>query len=201
MHPHETADAIEDDLVATVEELNRLVSIPIAVKLTPYFTSLPHLTARLVGAGAAGIVLFGRYPEPDIDLGRSGIEVRWPLTRPSDIGHTLRWVGLLRPHLHPHSLAACGGVENSEDALKMLMAGADVVMIASVLYRHGPDAVRSILDGMRQWASHSGSDTLRDWVGAKVKVLNAYPQATERAEMTGSLLHAAEHTADEEGVE
>ncbi len=135
------------DLVATVRET---VSVPLAVKLSPYYTASAHLAHRLVGAGADGLVLFNRFYQPDIDVDALTVEPTLSLSSSADLLVPLRWIALLAGRV-PASLAASGGVHSPADVAKVLLAGADVAMTTSAVLRHGPGHVRTLLDGLRAW--------------------------------------------------
>ena len=135
--PEATAAQVEKrylDLVAAVREA---VTIPLAVKLGPYFTSLPNFARRLVEVGANGLVLFNRFVQPDIALETLEITPRLALSTSAELRLPLRWIAILRPQL-AISLAASTGIQTSEDVIKLLLVGADVTMTTSALLRHGP---------------------------------------------------------------
>lgn len=154
-----TADAVESryiDLVAAVVEAT---TIPVAVKLGPYFSSLPNLARRLIEVGADGLVLFNRYLEPDIDLAGFRVNPHLALSGPDDARLPLRWIAILRPQLSA-SLAGTSGIHNAEDVIKLVLAGADAVMMASALLRDGPAHFRVLLDGLRSWLEDHPYDSL-----------------------------------------
>ena len=145
--PEATAAQVEErylDLVAAVREA---VTVPLAVKLGPYFSSLPNLARRLVEVGADGLVLFNRFFQPDIALETLQVSPRLALSTSAELRLPLRWIAILRPQL-AISLAASTGVQTSEDVIKLLLVGADVTMTTSALLRHGPAYVRTLLDGL-----------------------------------------------------
>ena len=113
------------------------VSIPLAVKIGPYFSSLPNMAWRLIGAGADGLVLFNRFLQPDIDLETLAVAPNLVLSTSDELRLPLRWIAILRGFTDL-SLAATTGVHTAEDVLKLLLAGADVTMTASALFKHGP---------------------------------------------------------------
>jgi len=163
--PDATAEAVESryiDLVAAVAEAT---TIPVAVKLGPYFSALPDLARRLVEAGADGLVLFNRYLQPDVDLEGLRVTPHLALSTPDELRLPLRWIAILRPQLSA-SLAATSGVHTAEDAIKLILAGADAVTTASALLRHGPEYVRVLLDGLRTWLEDRSYDSLSSIKGA-----------------------------------
>jgi dihydroorotate dehydrogenase (fumarate) len=116
----------------------------LAVKIGPYFSSLPHMAQRLVEAGANGLVLFNRFLQPDLNLDTLDLNPALDLSHHNELQLRLRWISLLRGQSSA-SLAATGGAHFADDVLKLLLAGADVVMLASALMRHGPRYLESLL--------------------------------------------------------
>ncbi|KAB2968040.1 dihydroorotate dehydrogenase-like protein [Zoogloea sp.] len=148
--PLESGEAVEARYLALLTELRRVVDIPVVMKLSPFFSSLPHFVKRLEAAGAAGVALFNRFYQPDIDLENLGLDDRLHLSTPEEALLRIRWIAILRGHTGI-SLAATGGVHSHAEALKLLLAGADVVHLASCLLEHGPARLTAILQGMREW--------------------------------------------------
>jgi dihydroorotate dehydrogenase (fumarate) len=178
--PHATAAQVEQrylDLVAAVREA---VTIPLAVKLGPYFSSLPNVARRLVEIGADGLVLFNRYFEPDVALETLQVNPRLTLSTSAELRLPMRWIAILRPQLSI-SLAASTGVHTPEDVLKALLVGADVAMTASALLQHGPGHIRTLLDGVRTWLDASGYSSIGQVTGKLCRRNDADPSAFERA--------------------
>ncbi len=150
------------DLVASVKQS---ISIPLAVKVGPYFSSLGNFGVRLVEAGADGLVLFNRFYQPDIDLDSLTAEPLLHLSTSYELLLPLRWIAILRGHVKA-SLAATGGVHDAEGLLKALLAGADVGMITSVLYQKGSAQIGSILAGMQQWMEEKEYDSVEQLKGS-----------------------------------
>lgn len=142
--------AVESEQVKVIESLRREVTIPIAVKLGPYYTALPNFARQLASAGANGLVLFNRYLEPEMDLNDLSVQPHLELSRPSELRLPLRWIAILRDLL-PISLAASSGVHAAQDAIKVLLAGADVSMMTSSLLRHGLEHVEHVFMGLKHW--------------------------------------------------
>lgn len=140
------------DIVAAVKQN---ISIPVAVKLAPYFSSFGSFALRLVEAGADGLVLFNRFLQPDVDVERVQVVPGVELSNPSEARLPRTWIAALR-HRLPVSLAATSGVETSDDVVAYLLAGADVVMTTSALVRHGRDYSRVLLDGLDIWLTRKG---------------------------------------------
>jgi dihydroorotate dehydrogenase (fumarate) len=135
------------DLVAAVRQE---ISIPLSVKVGPYFSSPGHVLRQLEGAGADGLVLFNRYVHPDIDLDTLEVVPHMVLSSSWESRLALRWIALLRGKLGV-SIAATGGVHSHEDLLRLLLVGADAVMVAAAVLQQGPAWVRTILERLRQW--------------------------------------------------
>jgi dihydroorotate dehydrogenase (fumarate) len=182
------------DLVAAVREV---VTVPLAVKLGPYFSSLPNLARRLVDVGADGLVLFNRFLQPDIALETLAISPRLSLSTSAELRLPLRWIAILRPQL-VISLAASTGVQTSEDAIKLLLVGADVTMTASALLRHGPAYIRTLLDGLSQWLETKGYTSIEQMKGNLSMENCPDPAAFERAnyiKMIATSAHMREDTS------
>jgi dihydroorotate dehydrogenase (fumarate) len=193
--PQATPVQVEDrylDLVAAVREA---VTLPLAVKLGPYFSSLPNLARRLVEAGANGLVLFNRFLQPDIDLDTLQISSHMTLTASSELRLPLRWIAILRPQLSI-SLAASGGVQSSRDVIKLLLVGADVAMTTSALLRHGPGYFRTLLEGLQTWLTDKGFNSVAQIRGSLSLRNCADPSAFERANYV-DMIAAAPYTLDD----
>jgi dihydroorotate dehydrogenase (fumarate) len=144
------------DIVGLVKSA---VSVPVAVKLSPFYSSVGEMAQRFSDAGADALVLFNRFLHSDLDPEALETEPGFGLSRPAEGRLPRTWVALLRPRLRV-SLAASTGVETFEDVAKYLLAGADVVMVASALLRHGPGHAQVLLDGLSAWMSRKGFDDL-----------------------------------------
>ena len=137
------------------------VEIPVAVKLSPYYSSIGSMAPRLAATGASGLVLFNRFLQPEIDPESLSISSRIDLSTPADQRLPMTWIAILRGRIDA-SLAASGGVETPADVARFLLAGADVVMTASALLRHGRDHTGVLLDGLVQWMGAKGFASLDD---------------------------------------
>ncbi|QEG39662.1 beta/alpha barrel domain-containing protein [Roseimaritima ulvae] len=152
---------IEDAIVGALAELKQSISVPLFVKLQPAGISIPHL-ARRSCSGTDGMVLYGRSPVTDICLDSLRLKSTWNLTEPGSACQ------LLEPLMEVHaacpsmSLAASGGIASTEDVLKVFLAGADVAMVTSELYRSGPSVVRQLLDGLTTYLEHHQFQSLLD---------------------------------------
>ena len=146
--PTETGAAVEQGYLDILRAVKQQVGIPVSVKLGPYFSSPGNMAVRLVEAGADGVVLFSRFYEPDIDLGSLTAKRDLQLSDPDEIRLPLMWTALLSDKLDV-SIAASSGVETFEEVVKYLLVGADVVMSASALLRHGPEHIGTLVDGLQ----------------------------------------------------
>ncbi len=145
-----TGPDVEDRYIELVAAVKESISIPLAVKIGPYFSSLGNMALRLVESGADGLVLFNRFFHPDIDLEKLETHPRMHLSTSAELSVPLRWIALLHGRVKA-SLAATSGIHDAPGLLKVLLAGADVGMIASVLYQKGIAEVSEILAGLSKW--------------------------------------------------
>lgn len=155
---------IERRTEEVVRAVKALVKIPVAVKLSAFYTSVPHLAQRLDGAGADGLVLFNRYCLPDLDLEVGSVVPGLPLSDVTELPLRLHAIALLSGRIRA-SLAVSGGVESANDALKCVAAGAHAVQMVSALYRQGPGFLRGVLDEMAAWLDAKGCSTLDEFRG------------------------------------
>jgi dihydroorotate dehydrogenase (fumarate) len=156
------------------------VTVPVAVKLGPHFSSVGEIALRLDQAGADGLVLFNRFLQPDIDPETLTVRPAVDLSSPAEARLPRTWISLLRNHLHA-SLAATTGVEGPADVAKYLLAGADVVMTASALIRHGPQYAAVLLDGLAEWMARKGYASVDDLRGMLAVPVGTDQAAYERA--------------------
>ncbi len=177
---------LERRYVEIVREVRSSVRIPIAVKLAPYFTSLPHMAAELVRAGANGLVLFNRYYAPDIDLLTLRVTRALPLSTAAELPLSLVWIALLSRRLGC-SLAASRGVETDVEVVKYLLVGADIVTTASALLRHGPEHVATMREGLERWLGENGFDSVDAIRGLKDATHVEHVDALFRAQYVASL--------------
>ena len=185
--PQETSAEVEHRLIETVRELCAMVTIPVAVKLSPNFTAPAHLAVDIAGAGASGLVLFSRCYEPDIDLETLRFHPSLRLSTGEEIRLPLMWIALLAGKT-PLSLAAGRGVEGSEEVIKYLLAGADVVQVASSLLRHGPNHLDRLVEGLAEWIEAHGANSIEEIRGRLRADRLAEPEALLRATYVRTLL-------------
>ena len=172
-------DAADLELIAAVRAS---VAIPLAVKLSPFYSALAHFAAAAAAAGADGLVLFNRFYQPDLDLDSLEVVPRLELSQASELRLPVRWIGILRPQLGPGiSLAASSGAQTGTDVVKGLMVGADVVMMTSALLRHGPDHVRTVEAELRAWMTDHDYESVEQLRGSASQATVENPSAFERA--------------------
>jgi len=193
--PKVSGDALEDHYLALLRELKQVVSIPVSMKLSPFFSSLPHFVRDAEAAGAAGVSLFNRFFQPDIDLETLSVVDRVQLSTSADVLLTMRWIAILRGRTKL-SLAATGGVHTANDALKMLLAGADVVHMASALLLRGPQALKEVLAGIERWMEAREYDSVAQLKGSMSQQNLPNPSAFARA----AYLHALDSFTPPAGV-
>jgi dihydroorotate dehydrogenase (fumarate) len=165
------------DVVRAVRQATRL---PLAVKLSPYFSALANMAGQLVEAGANGLVLFNRFYQPDLDIEAMEVRPALELSSSVELRLPLRWIAILHRR-HRISLAASTGVHTATDVLKVLLAGADVAMMTSALLRNGPDHLRPLEVQVRDWMDRHGFDTLDQFRGRLSQRSVPDPAAFERA--------------------
>jgi dihydroorotate dehydrogenase (fumarate) len=146
----QTSAELELQLLELVDNVCRAVKIPVAVKLSQSFTSLPHLVARMEDAGARGVVLFNRFYQPDFDIETLEVRPTLHFSTPSELLPRLHWAAILFSHTNI-DLAITGGVHSAEDVLKSVMAGANVAMMASALHIHGIEHIGRVLADLQYW--------------------------------------------------
>jgi dihydroorotate dehydrogenase (fumarate) len=173
--PHITGREVEQRHIDILCRVKDAVTVPVAVKLSPYFSSAGEMALRLDEAGADGLVLFNRFLQPDIDLETLAVTPDVYLSSPAEARLPRTWISILRHYLSA-SLAATTGVEGPADVIKYLLAGADVVMTASALIRHGPGHAGVLLDGLSGWMARKGYPSV-----AGVRGMLALPAGTDRA--------------------
>ena len=163
--PATTPEQVETRMLDLVRAVRAELTIPLAVKVGPYFSALAHIAARLADAGADGLVLFNRFLQPDIDLETLAVVDRMHLSTRDELLLPLRWIAILHGRV-PLSLAATTGVHEAEDVVKVLLAGADVTMTTSALIEHGPGEVTELLERPRPWLEKDEYDSVEQLKGS-----------------------------------
>lgn len=177
---HTDSTELEDMHVTLVSDIRKQIQIPLAVKLSPYYTALPNFARRLVEAGANGLVLFNRFYQPDFDIETLEVIPHLVLSNSHELRLPLRWIAILYGKLQT-DLALTSGVHTPEDVVKSLMAGASVAMTASALLHNGPDYARALLDGLCAWMEEHEYVSVEQMQGSMSQGAVAEPLAFERA--------------------
>ena len=178
--PARSSADVEAMLLDLVRDIKTSIDIPVAVKLSPYFAAMAHLGRALDGAGADGLVLFNRFYEPDLDLDQLEVAPSLELSTSSELLLRLHWAAILYGRVHA-DLAVTGGVHTATDALKAVMAGADVVMMTSALLRNGIGHLAKVRDDMVAWMTAKEYRSIAQMRGSMSHRSVAEPAAYERA--------------------
>jgi dihydroorotate dehydrogenase (fumarate) len=185
--PRITAAEIEARYIDLVTDVAGSISIPLAVKVGPYFSSMANMAMRLAAAGAQGLVLFNRFLYPDISLQRMRVVPTLHLSSSEEALMPLRWIAILSSQLSI-SLAASSGIQSAQDVVKLLFAGADVTMMASALLRRGPNHLRQVLAGLTAWLDEHEYLSVTEMKGSMSQSASPDPGAFERANYMRSLV-------------
>lgn len=186
--PRRTAVDMEAADLELIAAVRGSISIPLAVKLSPYYSAFAAFAGRAIERGADGLVLFNRFYQPDLDLDTLDVVARVDLSRPSELRLPMRWIAILRPQLPAGvSLAATSGVHSGTDVIKALMVGADVAMMTSALLLHGPSHVRTVEDELRAWMADRDYVSVAQLRGSANQATVQDPSAFERANYMDTL--------------
>lgn len=171
---------VERRTLDVVRAVKQAVKIPIAVKLSPFFSALPHFARELEASGADGLVLFNRFYQPDISAESLEAAPILHLSDPSELLLRLRWLAIVKPGLKI-PLAVSGGVHSGIDAIKSLMAGASAVQVVSALLKHGPKYLRTIRAQMERWMQEHEYESVQQMIGSMSLSHCPDPNAFSRA--------------------
>ncbi len=171
---------VEDLYVKLLKDVKQHIGIPVAMKLSPYFSALPHMASMLDAEGADALVLFNRFYQPDLDLEKLEVTPNLQLSSSIEMRLPLRWIAILYGHLDC-SMALTSGIHTPEDVLKAVMAGADVANVCSVLLKEGVGKIDSLLQGVAQWMEEHEYDSIEQMKGSMSQKSVAEPAAFERA--------------------
>ncbi len=191
-----TGAQVEQRHLEILQAVKQAVSVPVAVKLSPFFSSIGNMCAQLDQAGADGLVLFNRFFQPGIDIERLRVTSQVTLSREADSHLPRTWIAVLKGQLKA-SLAATSGVETAEDVVKYILAGADVVMTTSALIRHQPAYAQQLIVGLEEWlerrgftlAQARGMLAVPSQADASVYERAGYVEALQKAKSTYGSLH------------
>jgi dihydroorotate dehydrogenase (fumarate) len=184
--PGEDTHAVEDRVLDVLRDVRAAVSIPIAVKLSPFYSAIPNLAAKINALGANGLVLFNRFYQPDIDLETLTVVPKVNYSTSQELLLRLRWLAILSAQ-STMSLAVTGGVHTPEDAIKAVMCGAHAVQLTSALLRHGPSYLTRIREGVERWMADNEYMSLRQLQGSMNMSRCPDPTAFERANYVRTL--------------
>lgn len=179
-NPEDTGEKVENNYIEIFRSVKDAVKIPVAVKLSPYFSALANVAQRLDRAGAEGLVLFNRFYQPDIDLENLAIAPNLLLSNQHEMRVPLRWIAILYGHIKA-DMAATTGIQSAEDVLKMMMVGAKAVMLCSILLRKGIDHISKIQKEMIGWMEEKGYESIKQMQGSMSQKLCTNPETFERA--------------------
>lgn len=178
--PNMTSQQVEDAQVELVADVKSAIKIPLAVKLSPFVTSLPNFAKRIVDAGASGLVLFNRFYQPDFDLDELDIVHNLDLSTSAELRLPLRWISILSSKVNA-DYALTSGVHTAQDVLKAMMAGAKVSMMASTLLHNGPQAIPAVLENLQTWMKEHEYESIQQMQGSMSQKNVKEPAAFERA--------------------
>jgi dihydroorotate dehydrogenase (fumarate) len=188
--PRRDASQVEHDDLAIIADVKAAVSVPVAVKLSPFYSSMANFAVQAVHAGADGLVLFNRFYQPDLDVNTLQIVPRLELSSAWELRMPLRWIAVLRPVLQDRaSLAATSGIETGADVAKALLVGADVAMTTSAVLRHGPEHVDLIESHLVAWMVANDYQSVAQLRGSVSMATSSDPSAFERANYV-QMLHS-----------
>lgn len=177
---------VEQDTINIVSSVTDTIDIPVAVKLSPYYSNMANMAKRLDEAGASGLVLFNRFYQPDIDLETLEVRPNVLLSTPQALRLPLRWIAIMYGNIQA-SIAATSGIHNAEDVIKVSMAGASVAMMASALLRHGINYLRTVEADLIEWLVAYECESLQQIQGSLSQKHSTNPTAFERAQYIRSI--------------
>jgi dihydroorotate dehydrogenase (fumarate) len=179
--PELTSAEIEQQYLDILKAVKSVVTIPVAVKLSPFFSNMANMAKQLDAGGANALVLFNRFYQPDINLDELEIQPNVLLSTPQALRLPLTWIGILYGRLRAN-LAATSGVHGPQDVVKLLMVGADITMLCSTLLRNGIDHLRHIEEGVREWMEEHEYESVQQMKGSMSQLRCPNPSAFERAQ-------------------
>ncbi len=174
------SEKVEQLYIDNLKSVKKAVNIPVAIKLGPYFSAFANMAGKLDKAGADGLVLFNRFYQPDIDLNALEVVPDLHLSSSHEMRLPLRWIAVLYGRIKA-SLAATTGIQSAEDIIKMVMVGADVTMLASILLKEGVNKIDQLVNGLQRWMSDNEYESIKQMKGSMSYKAVADPAAFERA--------------------
>ncbi len=176
-----TANQVEENYLDILRSVKSAVTIPVAIKLSPFFSNMANMAKQLTDAGADGLVLFNRFYQPDINIEALEVQPNLLLSTPQAMRLPMRWIAILYGRLHV-DLAATSGIHKPQDVLKMLMAGANATILVSVLLRHGIEHIQAIEEGIRRWMAEYEYESVKQMQGSMSQINCPDESAFERAQ-------------------
>jgi dihydroorotate dehydrogenase (fumarate) len=176
-----SGEAVEQSYLDIVRAVIKTVNIPVAIKLSSFFSNLAHTAKRLADAGANGLVLFNRFYQPDIDLETLEVTPNLLLSTPQDLRLPMRWIAILYGAV-PMDFAATSGIHTAEDVLKMLIVGANATQLVSALLRYGIDHIRTLEQDLIQWLDEHEYESVQQLQGSMSQLNCPDPSAFERVQ-------------------
>jgi len=187
-----TSGQVEDDRIEILKKVKAAVSIPVSVKLSPFYTNMMNVVYRMDNNGANGFVLFNRLFQPDIDIEEEDLKVPYNLSHKGDNRLALRFAGLLSCNVKG-SICSNTGIMDGEDLITMLLAGADTVQIVSTIYKNGVIQINRMIEELSSWMKKKGYDKIDDFKGKLCKKNVSDPHAYKRAQYVDFLMKSKEY--------
>ncbi|MFA6125806.1 MAG: dihydroorotate dehydrogenase-like protein [Bacteroidales bacterium] len=178
----EQPERIEKRYFDILEKVRQTISIPLIAKVSPYFSNLIYMVNQFHAIGLQGVVLFNRLYEPDIDLKEMKITAAEVFSSPTDLRQSLRWISLVSDKFRKIDISGSTGIHDAESAIKILLAGAKTIQICSVLYKFGPEYIKTIVSGLENWMKGKGFDSVDDFRGQMSYRNYGDPRTWERAQ-------------------
>lgn len=172
---------LEENYFEILNKVKQNITIPVSLKLSPYFTSFANFVKKLDNNGADGLVLFNRFIQPDIDIDNMTTSLKASFNDPVGFNYALRWVALLSSNL-TLDIAASGNIDSANDAIKHLLAGASAIQLASAIYKNGFWKIEEILGGLKQWMKEKDFKAISEFQGKLSKKENPQPDLWHRAQ-------------------
>jgi len=179
--PGKNCSNLEDSYIEILQKVKENIRIPVAIKLSPHFTSFANFAEKLDNSGADGLVLFNRFINTDIDINKMTSLAKPSFNDPVGFFNTLRWTALLSGMLNI-DIAASGGIKDSKDVIKQLLAGASAVQAASVFYRDGVEKIGDLLSGLENWMKEKAYNSINDFKGKMNQQNNPQNETYVRAQ-------------------
>ncbi|MBK1649234.1 dihydroorotate dehydrogenase-like protein [Rhabdochromatium marinum] len=177
----QSSQQVEDRYIELLKQLKGQIQIPVNMKLSSSFSSVGHMVKRLADAGANGVALFNRFYQPDINIDSLRLQASLHPSTSAEALLAMRWVAILHGRLENLSIGATGGIHTTEDAIKLLLAGADVVHLCSVLLKKGAGELQTLLKGLEDWMEERGFESVADMRGRMSALAIPNPAEFERA--------------------